>query len=112
MYKRLKDEAYYRKFYFQDSFHAQCMDVDPLTMIQFDRSVESIRKIIDQPIFRTCRHIVGVGCGDSNIAVFSVKDAFEHYLPDVEYEGVEAIEMSRHYEYPEDGSDKIGRAHV
>lgn len=105
MYKRLKDEAYYRKFYFQDSFHAQCMDVDPLTMDQFDRSAESIKKIIDHPVFRTCRHIVGVGCGDSNIAVFSVKDAFEHYLPDVEYEGVEAIEMSRHYVYPDDGSD-------
>ena len=32
MYQRLNDEHYYRKFYFQDSFYAQCMDVDPLTM--------------------------------------------------------------------------------
>lgn len=105
MYKRLNDEIYYRKFYFQDSFHAQCMDVDPLTMDQFDRSVESVQKILDNPIFTSCTHIVGVGCGDSNIAAFAVKDAFEHYLPDVEYEGVEAIEMSRHYAYPDDCAD-------
>jgi len=105
MFKRLNDEAYYRKFYFQDSFYAQCRDVDPLTMDQFDRSVESVKKIIDAPIFKTCKHIVGVGCGDSNIAAFAVKDAFEHYLPDVKYEGVEAIEMSRHYDYPADGAD-------
>lgn len=107
MYKRLNDERYYRKFYFQDSFHAQCMDVDPLTMEQFDRSVESVKKILDNPIFRTCDHIVGVGCGDSNIAAFAVKDAFAHYLPDVDYQGVEAIEMSRHYEYPNDGSKSL-----
>lgn len=105
MFKRLKDEAYYRKFYFQDSFYAQCMDVDPLTMDQFDRSVASVKRIMNEPIFKTCKHIVGVGCGDSNIAAFAVKDAFEHYLPDVEYEGVEAIEMSRHYDYPSDCSD-------
>lgn len=107
MYKRLKDDAYYTKFYFQDSFHAQCMDVDPLTMDQFDRSVESVKKIVNNPIFKTCKHIMGIGCGDSNIAAFAVKDAFEHYLPDVEYEGVEAIEMSRHYSYPADGADSV-----
>lgn len=105
MYRRLKDEIYYRKFYFQDSFYAQCMDVEPLTMDQFDRAVASVKKIIDNPIFKTCKHMVGVGCGDSNIAAFAIKDAFEHYLPDVEYQGVEAIEMSRHYDYPADGGD-------
>lgn len=107
MYERLNDERYYRKFYFQDSFHAQCVDVDPLTMIQFDRSVESIRKILDQPIFKEASHILGAGCGDSNIAAFVVKEAFEHYLPDVEYEGVEAIELSRHYPYEADGSKTL-----
>ncbi len=104
MYRRLKDEKYYRKVYFQDSFYNQCMDVDPLTMVQFDQSVEQVKKIINEPIFSTCTHMVGVGCGDSNVASFAVKDAFAHYLPDVEYEGVEAIEMSRHYDYPEDCS--------
>jgi hypothetical protein len=70
MFKRLPDEKYYRKFYFQDSFYAQCMDVEPLTMIQFDRAVAEVKKIIDNPIFRTCRHIIGTGCGDSNIGIF------------------------------------------
>lgn len=107
MFKRLTDEKYYRKFYFQDSFYAQCMNVDPLTMDQFERSVASVKKIIDLPIFKTCKHVIGTGCGDSNIAAFSVKEAFEHYLPDVEYEGVEAVELSRHYDYSEDGSDTI-----
>lgn len=107
MYQRLNDEKYYRKFYFQDSFHAQCMDVDPLTMEQFDRSVESVKKIIDLPVFKTAKHVIGTGCGDSNVAAFAVKEAFAYYLPDVEYEGVEAIELSRHYDYPEDGSDTI-----
>lgn len=27
MYQRLCDETYYKKFYFQDSFYAQCIDV-------------------------------------------------------------------------------------
>lgn len=107
MYKRLKDEVYYRKVYFQDSFYAQCMDVDPLTIDQFDRSVESVKKIVSNPIFKNCKHVLGIGCGDSNVAAFAIKDAFEHYLPDVEYEGVEAIEMSRHYFYPTDGADSV-----
>ena len=107
MFKRLTDEKYYRKFYFQDSFYAQCMNVEPLTMDQFERSVESVKKIIDLPIFKTCKHVIGTGCGDSNIAAFSIKEAFEYYLPDVEYEGVEAVELSRHYDFPEDGSDTI-----
>lgn len=99
MFQRLSNEKYYRKFYFQDSFHAQCEDIDPLTMIQFDRSAEQVGKIITQPIFRKTRHIIGCGCGDSNIAAFAVKEAFAHYLPDVTYEAVEAIELSRHYNY-------------
>lgn len=107
MYQRLPDEKYYRKVYFQDSFYAQCMDVEPLTMIQFDRSVEQVKKIIDKPIFKTAKRVLGTGCGDSNIAAFAVKEAFAHYLPEVEYEAVEAIELSRHYEFPEDGSDSL-----
>ena len=107
MYEKLNDERYYRKFYFQDSFHAQCVDVDPLTMIQFDRSVENVRKIINHPVFKETNHIFGTGCGDSNIAAFAVKEAFEYYLPDVEYEAVEAIELSRHYEYEENGDKTL-----
>lgn len=107
MYQRLNDETYYRKFYFQDSFYAQCMDVDSLTMVQFDRSVEGVKKIMDHPMMTRAKHVIGTGCGDSNIAAFAVKEAFAHYLPEVEYEGVEAIELSRHYEFPEDGADTM-----
>ncbi|WP_283681102.1 SIS domain-containing protein [Parablautia sp. Marseille-Q6255] len=107
MYQRLNDEHYYRKFYFQDSFYAQCMDVDPLTMEQFDRSVAGVKAIIDQPIFKTAKHVIGTGCGDSNIAAFAIKEAFAYYLPDVEYEGVEAIELGRHYPYEADMPDSL-----
>lgn len=107
MYQRLNDESYYRKFYFQDSFHAQCRDVDPLTMIQFDRSLEAVRKLMREPVLKEAKHVIGTGCGDSNIAAFAVKEAFAHYLPDVEYEAVEAIELSRHYAFPADGSDTV-----
>lgn len=108
MYQRLCDEKYYKKFYFQDSFYAQCMDVDPLTMIQFDRSVEGVRKLMEEPILKTAKHVIGTGCGDSNVAAFVVRSAFAHYLPDVEYEAVEAIELSRHYDFEEDCSETMG----
>ena len=104
MYQTLNDEKYYRKFYFQDSFYLQCMDVAPLSMIQFDRSVANVRALMKNPIFKTADHIIGTGCGDSNIAAFAVKEAFAYYLPEVKYEAVEAIELSRHYVFPEDNS--------
>lgn len=107
MYQRLNDQGYYRKFYFQDSFYAQCMDVDPLTMIQFDRSLKAVREIMREAALRNAKHVIGTGCGDSNIAAFAVKEAFAYYLPEVEYEAVEAIELSRHYDFPEDGSDTV-----
>ena len=46
MFKRLGDEKYYRQFYFQDSFYAQCMDVDPLTMEQFDRAAAQVWALV------------------------------------------------------------------
>ena len=107
MFERIENEANYNKFYFLDTFHFQCENVDPLTMDQFDRSCDSIKKIIDDPIFRTCKHVIATGCGDSNIGAFSIESAFEHYLPDVEFEAVESIELSRHYDFPEDCSDTI-----
>ena len=99
MYRKLNDEKYYRKFYFQDSFHAQCMDVEPLSLIQIERSAEAVGKIIDDPVFKRVDHIIASGCGDSNLVAFAAKGAFEHYIPEVEYEAVEAIELSRHYDY-------------
>lgn len=102
MYKRLNDENYYRKFYFQDSFYAQCIDVDPLTMVQFDRAAAQVQAVIKNPAVRQAKRILATGCGDSNLAAFAVKEAFAYYLPEVEFEAVEAIELSRHYPFRPD----------
>lgn len=107
MYRRLNDEKYYRKFYFQDSFHAQCMDVDPLSLVQTERAAAAVKEILGDPVFRNVKHVIASGCGDSNLAAFAVKGAFEHYAPEVEYEAVEAVELSRHYEYEGRSEDTI-----
>jgi len=107
MYKRLNDENYYRKFYFQDSFYAQCMDVDPLTMVQFDRAAAQVQAVIKNPAVRQAKRIWATGCGDSNLAAFAVKEAFAYYLPEVEFEAVEAIELSRHYPFRPDEKDTV-----
>lgn len=109
MFERLKDESYYRRFYFQDSFFAQCMDVDGLTLEQFDRSAENARRLVaENPIFKTAGHVISAGCGDSNLVSFALKGAFEHYLPEVEFEAVEAAELARHYAFGPDGGETIG----
>ena len=107
MEKRLNDEHYYRKFYFEDSFHAQCMDVDLLTMEQFDRLSAQVRTVLKDDRVVKSKRFIGTGCGDSNIAAFAAKGAFEHYLPDSEYQAVEAIELSRHFTYGENANDSV-----
>lgn len=107
MEKRLNDEHYYRKFYFEDSFHAQCMDVDPLTMEQFDRLSAQVGTVLKDGRVVNGKRFIGTGCGDSNIVAFAAKDAFEHYLPDSEYRAVEAIELSRHFTFDDASSDTI-----
>ena len=107
MYRRLNDEKYYRKFYFQDSFYAQCMDVDPLSLVQTERAAAAVRAVLENPVFQGVKHIIASGCGDPNLVAFAVKGAFEHYLPQVEYEAVEAIELSRHYDYEENHEDTV-----
>ena len=84
MYRRLNDEKYYRKFYFQDSFHAQCMDVEPLSLVQIGRSAEAVRNIINAPAFKQVKHIIASGCGYSILVAFATKGAFEYSLPEVE----------------------------
>ena len=107
MFKRLGDEKYYRQFYFQDSFFAQCMDVDPLTMAQFDRAAAQVHSLMKSPEVKRAKRVLATGCGDSNLVAFAVKEAFAHYLPDVDFEAVEAIELSRHYPFRDDGEDTV-----
>ena len=59
------------------------------------------------PAFKQVKHIIASGCGDSNLVAFAAKGAFEYYLPEVEYEAVEAIELSRHYDYEGRSEDTI-----
>ena len=98
----------YLKKYYSNTFRLQCLDVDPLTMEQFDRSVESVKKIIDtDPAFLTSKHIIGTGCGDSILATAVCKDACAFYLPDVHFEAIEALELSRFYNMEASEKDTI-----
>ena len=88
----------YLKKYYSNTFRLQCLDVDPLTMDQFDRSVESVGKILEKdPAFLTSKHIIGTGCGDSILATAVCRDACAYYLPDVTFEAIVALELSRFY---------------
>ncbi len=99
MYERLDSIAYYNKFYFQDSFHAQCVSLDELCMEQYRRSREALLKIWEHPIFKECDHIIFCGCGDSYVAAKAARNAFEYYLPGIRFEAAEGIELSRHYDF-------------
>ena len=114
---RLRDISFYNKFYFQDSFHAQCMDLDPLTMDQFERSEKSLRmlskecssmkKALGKDILLEADHVIFCGCGDSYVAARAAGPFFRHYLPDVSFEAVEGIELSRHYSFEGDLSKTL-----
>ena len=67
MYQRLNDTSYYRKFYFQDSFYAQCRAVDPLTMIQFRRSLEAVKKIMHEPALKDVKHVIATEIGRAHV---------------------------------------------
>ena len=81
MYNRLNDEHYYRKFYFQDSFHAQCVDVNSLSMIQFDRAAAQVHTVLKHEAVRKAKRVIATGCGDSNLVAFVLKEAFAHPGP-------------------------------
>ncbi|MBR0131191.1 MAG: SIS domain-containing protein [Firmicutes bacterium] len=105
MYERLDSIAYYNKFYFHDSFRAQCVSLDELCMEQFRRSEEALRSISSDSIFRSCDHIIFCGCGDSYVAAKAARAGFEHYLLSVRFEAVEGIELSRHYDFSKAGKN-------
>ncbi len=123
---RLRDISFYRKVYFQDSFHAQCLDLDPLCMDQFSRSLKGLKTLWADAealseaarmscglhgsgkygnVLRTTEHVILCGCGDSYVAAQAAEAAFRHYLPDIRFEAVEGIELSRHYDFSKAGKD-------
>ena len=97
----------YRKVYYQNSFRTQCLDVDTLTMEQFDRSVESVKTFINDPVFLKTKKIIAEGCGDSNLVGPAVKGAFNYYLPDIDFDPMEALELSRYYDYSDQGEETV-----
>ena len=97
----------YRKVYYQNSFRTQCLDVDPLTMVQFDRSVESVKKFINDPVFLKVKKIIAEGCGDSNLIGPAMKGAFSYYLPEIDFDPMEALDLSRYYDYSDQNEETL-----
>ena len=89
----------YRKVYYTNTFRMQCYDVDPLTMVQFDRAVENVKKIVKNTEIQQVTKIIATGCGDSNLVGPAVKEAFDYYLPEIDFRGMQALELSRYYDY-------------
>lgn len=89
------------KIYFDNGLRRQCLNVQPLSMEQFDRSVESFQKLLSTGELCNVKRIIATGCGDSYLAAAEAKEAFARYLPDVEYEAPTAMEAGRYLELAE-----------
>lgn len=89
------------KIYFDNGLRRQCLNVQTLSMEQFDRSVESFQNLLSGGEFCNVKRIIATGCGDSYLAAAEAKDAFARYLPDVEYEAPSAMEAGRYLELAE-----------
>lgn len=95
------------KIYFNNGLRMQCLDVHPLSMEQFDRSVESFRKILSMKEIQKATRIIASGCGDSYLAAAEAKEAFAQYLPDVEYEAPTCMEACRYMDFEENAESTV-----
>lgn len=86
---------------FNNTFRLQCLDLQTLSMIQFDRSVQSVARLIKEIDPKKINRIVASGCGDSYLAAAEAKDCFAHYLPEIRYEACTGIEASRYIKFSE-----------
>lgn len=86
------------KYDYNNTMRLQCLDVETLSMTQFDRSVASFAKLLPEQTMKRVKRIIATGCGDSLLAAAEAKEAFARYLPDVEYETPSAIEAGRYVE--------------
>jgi len=84
------------KIYFNNGLRMQCLDVKELSMVQFDRSVDSFSGLLPVEKIKNVKRIVATGCGDSYLAAVEAKGAFAKFLPDVEYEIPSGIEAGRY----------------
>ena len=62
------------------------MDLKTLSIIQFDRSVQSVAQLLKKTDPLKINRIVASGCGDSLLAAAEAKDCFARSLPEVRYE--------------------------
>lgn len=95
------------KKYFNNGLRMQCLDVESLSMVQFDRSVASFAGLLPAEKIRNAKRIIATGCGDSYLAAAEARGAFARYLPDVEYETPTGIETGRYIEIAEQEPDTI-----
>lgn len=95
------------KMYFNNGLRMQCLDVEHLSMIQFDRSVASFADLLPVDKIKNARRIIATGCGDSYLAAVAARGAFSRYLPDVEYETPTGIEAGRYIELAQQEPDTI-----
>lgn len=95
------------KIYFNNGLRMQCLDVESLSMVQFDRSVESFSRLLSEEQVKSIKRIVATGCGDSYLAAAEAKGAFARYLPDVEYEAPTGIEAGRYLHMAQQEPDTL-----
>lgn len=95
------------KIYFNNGLRMQCLDVESLSMVQFDRSVESFAGLLPVEKIKNAKRIIATGCGDSYLAAVEARGAFARYLPDVAYETPTGIEAGRYVEISEQEPDTI-----
>lgn len=81
---------------FYNTFRTQCLDVEQLSMDQFDRSLESVKTFIPYEKLLNVKRIIATGCGDSYLAACEMKEAFNYYLPNILYETPSAIDAARY----------------
>lgn len=95
------------KIYFNNGLRMQCLNVEPLSMTQFDRSLASFRTLLPVEKIKNVKRIIATGCGDSYLAAVEARGAFAHYLPDVTYESPSGIEAGRYMQMEEQEPDTI-----
>lgn len=84
-----------RKEDFYTSFRLQCLDVKELSLIQFDRSLATLKSLGADEHLKKVDRIIATGCGDSHLAAASAAGAFEYFVPEIAYEAPTAMDFTR-----------------
>lgn len=96
-----------QKEQFNNGMRMQCLDVETLSMVQFDLSVASFKGLLTDERIKGIKRIVASGCGDSYLAAEEAKEAFARYLPDVAYEAPNAMDAARYIDFKAQEPDTL-----